>query len=126
MGRTPPTSMRDFRTLRVWQKAHRCTLAVYAATREFPGSERFNLTDQLRRAAVSVPSNIAEGCGRRSDADRARFFQIALGSTTEMDYQVLLARDLGYLSPEQHDALAAQITEVLKMLIAFLKRLRRS
>ncbi|WP_420457186.1 four helix bundle protein [Rubrivirga sp.] len=116
--------MRDFRTLQVWQKAHACTLAVYDATRDFPSSERFNLTDQLRRSAVSVPSNIAEGCGRHSDADQARFVQIAVGSATEMDYQLLLARDLGYLSPERYQALSSQAEEVRRMLIGFLKRLR--
>ena len=117
--------MRDFRTLQVWQKAHACTLAVYTATRSFPAAERFNLTDQLRRAAVSVPSNLAEACGRQSDADQARFVQIAIGSATEMDYQLLLARDLGYLTADAHADLSAQAGEVRRMLIGFVRYLRQ-
>ena len=117
--------MRDFRTLQVWQKAHACTLAVYTATRSFPAAERSNLTDQLRRAAVSVPSNLAEACGRQSDADQARFVQIAIGSATEMDYQLLLARDLGYLTSDAHADLSAKADEVRRMLIGFARYLRQ-
>ena len=88
--------MQDFRDLKVWQKAHNVVLAVYRASAEFPAAERFGLTSQLRRAAVSIPANIAEGCVRSSDADFARFLHISLGSASEVDYYLLLARDLKF------------------------------
>ena len=116
--------MQDYRRLRVWQDAHRLTLDVYAAARTFPKTERFGLTSQLQRAAASVPANLAEGCGRGSDADFARFVQIAVGSATETDYHLLLARDLGHLSSDSHGTLEAQMTTVRRQLIALLKRLR--
>lgn len=115
--------MRDFRELKVWQKAHRCTLEIYRHTQGFPTEERFGLTAQLRKAAVSVPSNIAEGCGRNSERDFARFLSIAAGSASEAEYQLLLARDLGYLPDEIHRQLDAQINEVKRMLNAFIRTL---
>ena len=83
--------MRDFRELKVWQKAHRFVLDLYRHTQGFPAEERFGLTVQLRRAAVSVASNIAEGCGREGERDFARFLSIAGGSASEVEYQLLLA-----------------------------------
>ena len=118
--------MKDFRSLTVWQKAHQCALGVYRVTSPFPASERFNVTSQLRRSAVSVPSNIAEGCGRRTDADVARFMQIAMGSASEMEDQLLLARDLGTLAAAHHAELAAEVVQTKKMLSSLLKRLRTS
>ena len=85
--------MKDFGDLKVWHEAHKLTLAVYRASAAFPREERYGLTAQMRRSAVSVPSNIAEGCGRRG-ADFGRFMQIAMGSACELEYQLLLARDL--------------------------------
>ena len=82
--------MRDFRSLKVWEKSHRLTLAVYQATMNFPREERYSLTQQIRRASVSIASNIAEGCGRKGAADFARFLQIAMGSASELEYQFLL------------------------------------
>ena len=87
--------MKDFRDLTVWQRSHQFVLHVYQTTSGFPKAEQFGLTSPIRRAAVSVPSNIAEGCGRGSDADFARFLQMAFGSACETEYQVLLARDPG-------------------------------
>ena len=84
--------MRDFHKLKVWQKAHRLTLAVYSATQKFPVEERYGLKAQLRRATASIPTNIAEGCGRFTDPDRARFISIAAGSATEVEYLLMLAR----------------------------------
>jgi four helix bundle protein len=115
--------MRDFRELKVWQKAHRCTLEIYRHTQGFPAEERFGLTAQLRKAAVSVPSNIAEGCGREGERDFARFLSIAGGSASEVEYQLLLARDLGYLPDERHRPLDAQINEVKRMLNSFIRTL---
>jgi four helix bundle protein len=115
--------MRDFRGLKVWQKAHRFALDLYRDTQGFPAEERFGLTAQLRRAAVSVASNIAEGCGREGERDFARFLSIAGGSASEVEYQLLLARDLGYLPDELHRPLDAQINEVKRMLNSFIRTL---
>jgi four helix bundle protein len=89
--------MKNFRELKVWGKSHQLTLAVYKATTTFPREEEYGLTSQLRRACASVPANIAEGCGRGSEADFARFLQIAMGSASELEYHLLLARDLNLL-----------------------------
>ena len=96
--------MRDFRRYRVWQKGHQLTLQAYHVTKAFPKDERFGLTAQMRRAASSIPMNIAEGFGRRSGKDRARFVDIALGSTNEFQYQLILSKDLSYLEQDQHFA----------------------
>ena len=92
--------MRDFRKLKVWEKAHHFTLQVYEITNNFPHDERFGLTVRLRRAAASVPTNIAEGCGRNSERELARFMGIAAGSANEVEYQLILARDLNYVRDE--------------------------
>lgn len=86
--------MKDFRELKVWARAHELTLLVYQATGSFPREEMYGLTSQLRRAAASVPANLAEGCGRNGDAEFARFCFIAMGSASELDYHMILARDL--------------------------------
>lgn len=118
--------MQDFRNLEVWRIAHGLTLGVYRATSHFPSEERFGLTSQLRRAAASIESNLAEGCGRGSDADFARFTQVALGSASEVECQLLLARDLGYLEEESHTLLEDQAQRVKRMLASLLKTLRKS
>ncbi len=115
--------MRDFRTLTVWRKAHSLALSVYRLTRSFPADERFGLSVQLRKAAGSVPTNIAEGCGRFGDRDFARFLSIASGSAAETEYHLMLARDLGYLSADQQKLADAQVNEVKKMLRALHGRL---
>jgi four helix bundle protein len=115
--------MRDFKELKVWQKAHQFTLAVYRHTANFPPEERFGLTVQLRKAASSVPSNIAEGCGRTSDREFAHFLGIAAGSASEAEYQLLLAKDLTYLQPHVHRDLDNQVNEIKRMLNAFIKTL---
>jgi len=115
--------VRDFKTLKVWQKAHQLVLAVYRTTQTFPPDERFGLTAHLRKSATSIPSNIAEGCGRHTDTDLARFLSIAAGSAAETDYQLLLARDLGYINEQQHSDLDASVNEVKRMLNSFISRL---
>ncbi len=115
--------MRDFRELLVWEKAHELGLEVYRDTKDFPADERFGLTIQLRRAAVSVASNIAEGCGRGSDKDFARFLSISAGSASEVEYQILLARDLGYLSEDDYSRLNAHVNEVKRILNSFIQSL---
>ena len=86
--------MKDFRELQVWRKAHELTLAVYQITASFPREELYGLTAQLRRAGSSIAANLAEGCGRNGDAELARFCSIAMGSASELEYHLLLARDL--------------------------------
>ena len=92
-------AMKDFRKLKVWEKAHHLTLALYPVTASFPRDEVYGLASQIRRAASSIPSNIAEGCGREGDPELARFCIIARGSATELEYQLLLARDLKLIQP---------------------------
>ncbi len=115
--------MKDFRKLDVWSKAHQTVLAVYKTSQSFPREEVYGLTSQLRRAAVSIPSNIAEGCGRGSDAQLSHFSEIAMGSSTELEYQILLARDLGYVDDQNYEDLSTRIVEVKKMLASFIKKL---
>ncbi|WKZ39603.1 MAG: four helix bundle protein [Anaerolineales bacterium] len=116
--------MKDFRKLKVWEKAHQLALAVYKVTKSFPKEELYGLTSQIRRASMSIPTNIAEGCGRQTDAEFARFLQIAMGSASETEYQLLLARDLEFLSNEQYQQLHNDVTEVKRMLTSFMQTLR--
>ena len=116
--------MKDFRHLKVWEMAHKLTLELYRVTASFPREELYGLTSQLRRAARSIPANIAEGCGRNTDREFSQFIQIAMGSASEPEYHLLLARDLGFLSPENYQALNAKIIEVKKMLASLLKTIR--
>ena len=115
--------MRDFRELKVREKAHRLTLDVYRATREFPRQELYGLTGQIRRASASIGANIAEGAGKNSRPEFARFLQIALGSASELEYHLLLSRDLGYLAEENHQLISAQVVETKKMLTGFIQYL---
>ena len=116
--------MHDFRELKVWQKAHDLTLKIYRATNAFPKEERYGLTSQLRRAAASVPSNLAEGRCRPTDRDFGRFVGIALGSAAEVDYFLLLARDLGVLESARYNPLEREIDEIKKMLSSLYSRLQ--
>lgn len=114
--------MRSFRKLTVWQRAHELALTVYRLTDEFPGTERFELAAQMRRSAVSVPSNIAEGAGRGGQRDYARFLKIAAGSVSELDYQLLLSKDLGYIPPKIHGELSAEVSEIRRMLASLISK----
>jgi four helix bundle protein len=116
--------MKDFRTLKVWEKAHALTLAIYKATVNFPKQETYAMTSQIQRAAVSVPTNIAEGCGKDSDAELKRYFLIAMGSSSELEYLLLFAHDLGYFSDETYHNLYSDLIEVRRMLNAFIQRLK--
>ena len=116
--------MKDYRELLVWQRSHQLTLELYRATKEFPQEELFGLTSQMRRAASSIPANIAEGCGRDGDAELKRFITIALGSACELDYFILLASELGYLAPEVGPKLAIEIMELRRMLGSFIQKLK--
>lgn len=117
--------MQDFKKLVVWQKAHDLTLDVYRATAPFPATEIYGLTSQMRRSSASIPANIAEGCGRDGNVEFARFVQIAFGSASELEYQLLLAHDLGYLDADRFSTLTTQIVEVKRMLGGLLRKLRQ-
>ena len=115
--------MKDFRDLQVWQKAHQLTLTVYRLTASFPQTERYGLTSQLRRSSASVAANLAEGCGRNGDAELARFCSIAMGSASESEYHLLLARDLKLLKVTDYAELTQQTTEVKRMLTGLIQKL---
>lgn len=108
--------MRDFRNLTVWSRSHTFVIKVYQITRKFPKEEIYGLTSQIRRAAMSIPTNIAEGCGRKSDADFCRFLQISVGSASEVDYELQLAYELGYLTETEYDELAKEVIEIRRMI----------
>jgi len=116
--------VQDYRNLKVWERAHRLTLEVYKATALFPKDELYGLTSQIRRSCASIPANIAEGCGRDGDAEFARFLRIAMGSASELDYHLLLARDLNFLSGTAYEQLESELIEVRRMLNSFIQKLR--
>ena len=117
--------MINFKTLQIWERSHNIVLKVYALTNSFPNTENFGLTSQIRRAAVSVPSNIAEGCGRNSDGELSRFVTIAMGSSAELEYQNILSKDLGYISENDFNQLNKEIVEVRKMMNSFLDKVNK-
>ena len=112
--------MRNYRDLQVWTKAHQLTLDLYRLSQSFPLEEIYGLTSQLRRSAVSIGANLAEGCGRRTSAELARFVKIAMGSASEIDYHLLLSHDLGFMKSNDFTRAASALTEVRKMLTSFL------
>jgi len=116
--------MRNFRKQQVWAKSHRLTLKVYKITATFPREELYGLTSQIRRACASIPANIAEGCGRETDLDFARFLQIAMGSATEIEYLFMLSNSLDFIENNQYNELNDEIIEIKKMLTSFIRTLR--
>ena len=114
--------MKDFRNLQVWHKAHQLTLDVYKATARFPRSEIFALVNQMRRCSSSIGSNIAEECGRRGNAEFHRFLEIASGSASELDYQLLLAHDLHFIADTNYESLHDELLNVRRMLSALIVR----
>ncbi len=117
-------NMKDFRILTVWEKSHRLTLEIYKTTTVFPKDELYGLTSQLRRATSSIPTNIAEGCGRGSDPDFKRFLQIAFGSASETEYLLMLATDLNYLDSLKAKSLGNGIEEIKKMLSSLISKIK--
>ena len=113
--------MKDFRNLKVWEKAHVLTLDAYRSTSFFPKSEMFGLTSQIRRAAASIPANIAEGCGKRGNGEFHRFLNMATGSASELEYHFLLAR-LNYLGEPAYMSLNTSVVEIKRMLSALIRR----
>lgn len=118
--------MKDFKQLLVWEKAHILTKDIYCITVSFPKEEIFGLTSQLKRAAVSIPTNIAEGCGRGSDADFKRFMQISFASASEVEYLILLSFELTYIDEDIFKKINEQIIEVKKMLAGLINKLKKS
>ncbi len=118
--------MRDFREIKAWEKSHLLVLDVYAATASFPRQEVYGLTAQLRRCSASIPANIAEGCGRNGDAELRRFMLIAMGSSSELEYHLLLAHDLGFLKADAYRTLSLNTKEVKRMLSPFINKLRHN
>ena len=113
--------MQDFRNLKVWELSHALVLEIYKI--EFPQEELYGLSSQLRRASSSIPTNIAEGCGRGSDIDFKRFIQIAFGSACEVEYLLILCKDLSYISGDKYSSLIGQIRVIKKMLASLIKQL---
>lgn len=113
--------MRDFKKIQVWEKAHKLTLQLYKITSSFPKEELYGLTSQIRRAASSIPANIAEGAGRDTQTELARFIHIASGSASELEYHLMLARDLDYIDSKIYPELDAAINEIKRMLNGFEK-----
>jgi four helix bundle protein len=118
--------MRNYKDLQVWEKTHRLTLAVYKCTRGFPNEERFGLTSQARHSSASIAANLAEGCGRRSDGEMARYVQIAMGSGAELSYHLLLSRDLALMTNTEYVRLDSDLSEVMRMLSSLSQKLRNA
>ena len=114
--------MKDFRRLKVWEKVHILTLDIYKVTARFPKEEMYGLTSQMRRCSASMGANIAEGCGKQGNNELHRFLYIASGSASELDYHLLLARDLMYLSNEDYHRMDQNLTEARRMLTALLHK----
>lgn len=118
--------MQNFKNIVVWQKSHQLVLEIYKLTATFPRDEKFGLTSQMRRSAASIPTNIVEGTGRGSDTDFGRFLQISLGSTCELEYQLILCKDLNFITQDSYHFFDTEITSIKKMLGAFIRKLKAS
>ena len=116
--------MQDFRKLEVWRRSYELTLQVYQATWSMPAGEKYGLVSQMRRCSVSIPANIAEGCGRETKADLKRFLHIAMGSASELECQLLLAADLDFMNSEVANELIKHLTTTKKMLNALIGRIK--
>jgi len=116
--------VQNFKELNVWNKAHLLTLEIYTISKTFPKEELYGLTSQIRRSSASIPTNIAEGCGRGGSVDFGRFLQIAIGSANELEYQLILSRDLNYFSDKDYQALSDQLLEVKRMLLGLYRKVR--
>lgn len=115
--------MRDFRQLEIWQRSHQLTLRIYSVTQTFPKEETFGLVSQMRRAASSIPTNIAEGCGRESITELKRFLTIASGSSSELQYQFILGKDLHYITETIFKELSDEISQIKRMIYRYSEKL---
>lgn len=118
--------MQNYQELKVWQKSHVFVLEIYKLTDLFPKKETFGITSQMRRSAISIAANLAEGCGKKGMLDIANFFQTSLGSLHETEYYLLLAKDLQYISNEIFESRNQEIKEIKAMLISLIKTVRSS
>ena len=115
---------RDFKQLKVWEKAHQLALHIYKITSDFPKNEQYGLVSQLRRAAASIPTNIAEGYGRSGQTERGHFLNIAIGSASEVEYLLILANDLGYIPEAEYCKCSDNTIAVRRMLISLYRKIR--
>lgn len=115
--------MKNFRDLKIWSASHNLALEIYNITKKFPSEEKFGITSQLRRASLSIPTNIAEGCGRGNDSDFSRFLQIAFGSASEVEYLLLFSFELKFLNETEYLKFAGEIVEIKKSISALIKKL---
>ncbi len=115
--------MRNYKNYLVWEKGHQLTLDVYGLVAKYPKEELYNLVSQMKRSSSSIPTNIAEGCGRKSDKDFSRFLYIAFGSANELEYQILLSLDLDLITAEQGKLILSKVEEVKKMLNSLIQKL---
>ena len=116
--------MQNYKDLKVWERSHQFTLKIYEVTKFFPKDETYALTSQLRRSASSIPANIAEGCGKNTNQDFAKYLNISLGSSNESEYFIILSKDLNYLSQQDFDMLFVLINEIKAMLMALISKVR--
>ena len=117
--------LKNYKELKVWQRSYQLCLEIYKITKRFPNEEKYGLTSQIRRAAVSVPSNISEGYGRKTTPEYIRFLYIAYGSNCEMETQILLSGDLGYIETDKLENLQERMGEVERMLKALIKSIEK-
>jgi four helix bundle protein len=117
--------MKDFHKFKVWERSHRLTLSIYLHTKDFPKDELYSLTNQMRRASSSIPTNIAEGCGRDSQAEFTRFLLIAMSSSSELEYQLILSHDLQYMDDKVFLELSSGLNEVRRMLNSLIQKVKR-
>ncbi len=116
--------MKDFHKLKVWEKSRQLTLLVYSFTKTFPKDEIYGLTNQMRRSSASIPTNIAEGCGRDSQAELIRFLSLAMGSSSELEYQIFLAHDLHYMDDTRFLEISSRLNEIRRMLNTLIKKIK--
>ncbi len=115
--------MRNFLNLEIWKKSHLLTLKIYKTTKQFPKDEIFGLTSQMRRSSSSIPTNIAEGCGRNSNPQLINFLQISTGSCSELQYQIILCKELSYINEDIFNELHNEVIDVRRMIFAYLNKL---
>ncbi len=116
--------MQDFKKLKIWEKSHQLTLAIYEATRKFPQDELYGLTSQIRRSCASIPANIAEACGRGGRTEFSRFLQVSMGSASELKFHLLLAHDLPFIEDAEYKKLESLAVEMKRKLSSFIMKLR--
>ena len=116
--------MQNFTRLKVWDRSHKLTVELYRVTMLFPREELYGLTSQIRRASSSIPANIAEGCGRQGNAELSRFLYIAMGSASELQYHLLLAKDLNFLADNDYQTLSNDVEDVKRMLTSLIGKLK--